>query len=67
METASSKEVMTKADLKDMATKADIAELKIEMAEQDARLVRHMYTAAGIIIAAVGVMITTAGLIVKVL
>ena len=57
MEVASSKEVMTKADIKDMATKSDIAELKTEMAEQEKRLVRHMHIAAGIIIIAVGLMI----------
>ena len=71
------KEVATKADFKDMLTKADIAELKIDlaefetrlvekMAEQETRLVKHMYAAAGIIIVAIGVMITAAGFIAKI-
>ena len=47
---ASSKEVVTKADIKDMATKRDLAEL-------ETRLVKQMYAAVGIIIAAVGLMI----------
>ena len=50
MEAASLKEVITKADLKDMATKTDLAEF-------EKRFVRHMHTAAGIIIIAVGLMI----------
>ena len=47
---ASSKEVATKADIKDMATKADLAEL-------ETKLTKQMYAVAGIIIAAVGLMI----------
>lgn len=47
---ASSRDMATKADIKDMATKRDLAEL-------ETRLVKQMYTAVGIIIAAVGLMI----------
>ena len=47
---ASSKEMATKADIKDMATKAD---LKTGLAEQETRLIRQMYAVAGIIIAAI--------------
>ena len=54
---ASSKEVATKtdivelkADIKDMATKVDLANL-------ETRLTNRMYTVAGVIIAAVGLMI----------
>ena len=47
---ADSKEVATKADIKDMATKTDLANL-------ETRLTRQMYAVAGIIIAAVGLMI----------
>ena len=56
---ASSKEVATKADIKDMATKADIKDMatKRDLAELETRLVKQMYAAVGIIIAAVGLMI----------
>ena len=47
---ASSKDVATKADIKDMATKTDLAEL-------ETKLTKQMYVVAGIIIAAVGLMI----------
>ena len=57
------KEVATKADFKDMLTKTD---LKIGLAEFETRLVKHLYAVTGIIIAAVGVMITAAGLITKI-
>ena len=45
---ASSKEVATKADLE-----TGLADLKTEMAERETRLVRQMYAVAGIIIAAI--------------
>ena len=60
---ASSKEIATKADIKDMATKADIKDMatkeyiKAEIAKLETRLTRQMYAVAGIIIAAVGLMI----------
>ena len=47
---ASSKDMATKSDIKDMATKSDLANLEI-------RLTNRMYALAGIIIAAVGLMI----------
>ena len=54
---------VSKADIKDLLTKAD---LKIGLAQFETRLVKHMYVMAGIIIAAVGVMITAAGFIAKI-
>ena len=47
---ADSKDMATKADIKDMATKTDLANL-------ETRLTKQMYAVAGIIIAAVGLII----------
>ena len=49
---ANSKEVATKADLK-----AEIAKVDKAIAELEARLIKQIYAVAGIIIAAVGLMI----------
>ena len=51
---ASSREMATKADIKDMATKEYI---KAEIANLETRLTNRIYMVAGIIIAAVGLMI----------
>ncbi len=51
---ASSREMATKADIKDMATKEYI---KAEIANLETRLTNRIYAVAGIIIAAVGLMI----------
>ena len=51
---ASSREMATKADIKDMATKEYI---KAEIANLETRLTNRIYVVAGVIIAAVGLMI----------
>ena len=51
---ANSKEVATKSDIKDMATKEYI---KAEIANLETRLTNRIYAVAGVIIAAVGLMI----------
>ena len=56
---ASSKDTATKSDIKDMATKSDIKDMatKSDLANLEIRLTNRMYALAGIIIAAVGLMI----------
>ena len=58
---ASSKEVATKTDIVELKaeTKADIKDMatKVDLANLETRLTNRMYTAAGVIIAAVGLMI----------
>ena len=54
---ASAKGVATKADIKDMATKVDIVRVEKIIAELETKLTRQMYAVAGVIIAAVGLMI----------
>ena len=53
-------EVATKSDIKGTATKLDIAELKTEMADintkianLETRLVKHTYSMAGVVVAAI--------------
>ncbi len=58
---ASSKEVATKTDIVELKaeTKADIKDMatKVDLANLETRLTNRMYTVAGVIIAAVGLMI----------
>ena len=53
-------EVATKSDIKDMATKSDLANLEI-------RLVKQMYSMAGLIVGSIGLMFVIAGFIIKAL
>ena len=58
---ASSREVATKTDIVELKaeTKADIKDMatKVDLANLETRLTNRMYTVAGVIIAAVGLMI----------
>ena len=57
---ASTKEVVTKADLK-----AEVARVEKTIAELETKLTRQIYAVAGIIIGAVGLMIAVAGLMIR--
>ena len=56
---ASSKEVATKADIAELKaeTKTEIVRVEKTIAELETKLTRQMYAVAGVIIAAVGLMI----------
>ena len=59
---ASAKDVATKSDIKDMATKSD---LDMGLAKLETRLVKQMYSMAGLIIGAIGLMFVIAGFIIR--
>ena len=57
---ASSKDMATKSDIKDMATKPDLvalaADINTKIANLETRLVKHTYSMAGLVVAAVAIL-----------
>lgn len=59
--------VVDVAKKEDVATKLDIKELKTDIANLEARLVKQMYSMAGLIVGTIGLMFVIAGFIIKAL